>query len=163
MLKEKMGLAKGEVSEKGLGNPPHEDDTPAPKKEEAPHHGTPQPEKDPEEKEVRRERHEKESKGYTEVEQEHKRGVYDAPIGQSQKEPLIRPPERSPGDKGPKGVPGIDNKGFLGSHSLNDAFTKAGVSTSASTGRSEGILTHTHSRILNLEQMKLLMRHSVTP
>jgi hypothetical protein len=68
MISKKMRLAKGEVSEKGLGNPPHEDDTPAPKKEEAPHHGIPQPEKNSGEKEARRERHEKESKGHTEVE-----------------------------------------------------------------------------------------------
>jgi hypothetical protein len=44
MISEKMGLAKGEISEKDLGNPPHEDDAPAPKKEDAPHHGIPQPE-----------------------------------------------------------------------------------------------------------------------
>lgn len=68
MISKKMRLAKGEISEKGLGSPIHEDDTPAPKKEEAPHHGIPQPEKIPGEKEARRERREKESKGYTEVE-----------------------------------------------------------------------------------------------
>jgi len=54
MIGKKINLARGEISEKGLGNPPHEDDTPAPKKEEAPHHGTPQPEKTPEEKEARK-------------------------------------------------------------------------------------------------------------
>jgi hypothetical protein len=81
MISEKMGLAKGEISEKDLGNPPHEDDAPAPKKEDAPHHGIPQPEKNPGEKEAGRERHEKESKGHTEVEEEHKRGIYDSPSG----------------------------------------------------------------------------------
>ena len=138
MISKKMRLAKGEVSEKGLGNPPHEDDTPAPKKEEAPHHGIPQPEKNSGEKEARRERHEKESKGHTEVEQEHKRGIYDSLSGGGLKEPLIRQPDRSPGDIGPSSVPGIDNKGFLGTHTLHNAYSNAGVSTNNITGRTEG-------------------------
>lgn len=134
MISEKMGLAKGEISEKDLGNPPHEDDAPAPKKEDAPHHGIPQPEKNPGEKEAGRERHEKESKGHTEVEEEHKRGIYDSPSGGALQDPLIRQPDRSPGDNSPSSIPGIDNKGIFGTGTLHKAYTFSGVSTSTAAG-----------------------------
>ena len=64
--------------------------------------------------------------------------MYDAPSGGGHEEPLIRQPERSPGDIGPSSVPGIDNKGFLGAQTLHNAYTNAGLGTSAATGRPEG-------------------------